>query len=86
MVDEAMALFDDEQERKRREEDAKRNVPDDDGFITVTRKGRKTNNDGAGGSVMAISKEEAEKLKPKKDGLVDFYRFQMRERKRNGKF
>lgn len=84
MVDTAMELFQDEEMQRKRALDESRNVPDEDGFVTVTRKGRKTNQDAKGGSVLALKKEDAESLKPKEHGLVDFYRFQQRERKRNG--
>ena len=69
----------------RREALAKRNVPDADGFITVTRAwGRRNiNTDGEGVSVSAVKASLVKDLKPKDHGLVDFYRFQMRESKRN---
>ncbi|KAJ3280214.1 Ribosomal RNA-processing protein 7 A, partial [Borealophlyctis nickersoniae] len=62
-----------------------RNVPDEDGFVLVTRaRGRRnTNADASGATVTAARPEEVKKLKPKKKELVDFYRFQMRESKRN---
>ncbi|KAJ3306166.1 hypothetical protein HDV03_000400 [Kappamyces sp. JEL0829] len=81
-VDEAMAIFDSDEKKERERREALRNMPDEDGFVTVSRHGKKTNLDGTGGSVMALRKEDAEQLKPKDKGLVDFYRFQMRERKR----
>ncbi|KAJ3268401.1 Ribosomal RNA-processing protein 7 [Terramyces sp. JEL0728] len=82
-VDEAMLLFEDlERIEKQRKLDS-RNVTDEDGFVLVTRQGRKNNIDGKGGSQATITKQEAEKLKPKNHALQDFYRFQMRERKRN---
>lgn len=52
----------------------KRQVPDEEGFVTVTR-----------GSKGGIRREEADELaaKQKKDrGLQNFYRFQMRERRK----
>lgn len=79
-----MELFDDEERSARELKDSIRNVPDEDGFVTVSRKGRKTNSDIKGGSVSALRKEDADKLKPKEQGFVDFYRFQMREKKRDG--
>lgn len=57
-----------------------RNEPDDDGFVTVTR----------GGRVAPASRNEAEEAKTrmldreskKKDEMKDFYRFQLRERRK----
>lgn len=69
-------------ERKiREEEEAKRNMPDEDGFVTVMRRGKKGNSDG-NVTVHALRVEEASKLKPREVGQVDFYRFQAREAKR----
>ena len=83
-VDAAMALFTEVEERERREKESKYNMPDEEGFVEVTRgKGRRPNNDGHGASVMAVRAEEAQALKPKDQGLVDFYRFQKRELKRD---
>jgi ribosomal RNA-processing protein 7 len=83
-VDEAMELFDDEERKARLEQQRRENMVDEDGFVVVSRSKRKANMDGSGTTMHSITKEEAEKLKPKKKGLVDFYRFQMREQKRNG--
>jgi hypothetical protein len=58
----------------------KRNQPDEDGFVLV--QGGKTNKDGQGASVAAFKADQAKN--PKKRGLVDFYRFQVREAKRTG--
>lgn len=80
-----MELFESEERKAREERERMRNVPDEDGFVTVVRSGKKTNNDGQGGSVLALKREDAEKLKPKEKKLLDFYRFQIRERKRDGK-
>lgn len=61
-----------------------RNMPDKDGFVTVTRRGRRnTNKDGAGAIVSAIDPRELKNIKPKEQKLVDFYRFQKREAKKN---
>ncbi|KAI8913655.1 ribosomal RNA-processing protein 7-domain-containing protein [Gorgonomyces haynaldii] len=81
-IDSAMIQFDEMQERERKEQELKRNMPDEDGFITVTR-GKRVQRDGDV-AVQALSKQEAQQLKPKENKLVDFYRFQMRESKRNG--
>lgn len=65
---------------------ARRNVPDEDGFVLVTRGGRRGMNYGVGGaSVAAARPSEIGKLTVKKKELQNFYRFQIREKKRNGK-
>ncbi|KAI8898225.1 ribosomal RNA-processing protein 7-domain-containing protein [Globomyces pollinis-pini] len=84
-VDEAMELFD-EAEKLRKIELENRQLIDEDGFVLVTKKGKKNNMDGEGSTMGTLSKEDAEKLKPKEKRVVDFYRFQMREKKKNGKF
>jgi len=50
-------------------------MPDEDGFVTVTRGSK-------GGTRMDQAKELAEKQKEKNKGLADFYRFQMREKRK----
>ncbi|KAL2919201.1 hypothetical protein HK105_201476 [Polyrhizophydium stewartii] len=84
-VDHAMALFEDAEERARRELESRHNVPDEDGFVLVTRGAGRRNmhSDGHGASVGVARADEAKSLKPKEKGLVDFYRFQKRENKRN---
>eukprot|EP00842_Homolaphlyctis_polyrhiza_P006542 jgi/Hompol1/688/HPOL_000809-RA len=83
-VDQAMSMFDDAQDRAKQELLRQHNMPDEDGFVTVTRVGRKNISvDAQGASVTALSAEAAKQLKPKNKGLVDFYRFQRREEKRN---
>ena len=60
-----------------------RNLPDKDGFVTVTRKGRRnTNKDESGAIISAIDPRELKNVKPKEKVLVDFYRFQKRESKK----
>ena len=82
-VDTEMAVFTENERLEKEEVERIRNMPDADGFVKVTRgKGRRTNTDGNGASVMPLSTEDALNLKPKDHGLVDFYRFQMRESKR----
>ena len=79
-VDAFMETFGRAEEKRAREAKRARNVPDEDGFITVTR----------GGRVGPAKKEEAEvkkmeaeeKEKAKRDSMGDFYRFQMRERRK----
>ncbi|KAH6562005.1 hypothetical protein BASA50_004735 [Batrachochytrium salamandrivorans] len=85
-VDQAMSLFENSEEQTKRELESQHNVPDADGFILVTRGHGRRNTTGAGGNgatVTAARAEEAKALKPKNLGLVDFYRFQKREGKRN---
>ncbi|KAJ3020233.1 Ribosomal RNA-processing protein 7 A [Thoreauomyces humboldtii] len=84
-TDTTLVAFEDAEREARLAIEDQRNVPDEDGFVTVVRgRGRKnTNMDGQGASVSAARPEDLKKLKPKKKELVDFYRFQMRETKRN---
>jgi ribosomal RNA-processing protein 7 len=83
-VDEAMELFEDEERLKRLEAQKMENQVDEDGFVLVTKSKKRANVDGSGAAMHSITKEEALKLKPKETVLVDFYRFQMREKKRTG--
>jgi ribosomal RNA-processing protein 7 len=85
LVNQELLEFEEMEESMRQEALSKRNMPDADGFVTVTRaRGRRnTNKDGSGGSATAVSVEQAKDLKPKEHALMDFYRFQMRENKRN---
>ncbi|EXJ83284.1 hypothetical protein A1O1_06903 [Capronia coronata CBS 617.96] len=63
------------EEARSRETARKRQAPDEDGFVTVTR--------GSRGSVRAEeAKEIAEKHKEKSKSLEDFYRFQMRNKRK----
>ncbi|KAJ9632964.1 uncharacterized protein PV06_07952 [Exophiala oligosperma] len=63
------------EEARSRENARKRQEPDEDGFITVTRASR--------GAVRSDeAKELAERQKEKNKGLEDFYRFQMREKRK----
>ena len=75
-----MELFDEKEMQRKHELEQKYNQPDEHGFVTVVRKGRKNNSDGLGCNVAAFS-GTVEKKETK--GLVDFYRFQMREKKRD---
>ena len=85
-VNEYMKEFEDEERERKRAELAKRNVPDADGFVTVTRaRGRRnTNKDANGATVTAARPDELKELKPKKKELTNFYRFQVRESKKQG--
>ena len=74
-VDGYMTAYGKMEEAKSREHAKRRQVPDEDGFVTVTR-----------GSKGGIRKEEALELADKqktKPGVEDFYRFQMRERRKD---
>jgi len=54
----------------------RRQTPDAEGFITVTRGARN------GPAKQEAVQEQANKLKERQKGLDDFYRFQMRERRK----
>ncbi|KAJ3036553.1 Ribosomal RNA-processing protein 7 A [Rhizophlyctis rosea] len=84
-VNTSLAAFESAEEQARLAAARRHNVPDEDGFVLVTRsRGRRNvNTDASGASVTAARPEEIKKLKPKKLEVVDFYRFQMRESKRN---
>lgn len=77
-VDSYMSAYGRWEEARSREEAKKRQQPDEDGFITVTK--------GARGGV--VRKEDAKELgekqkeKEKENGIENFYRFQMRERRK----
>ncbi|KAG0008563.1 Ribosomal RNA-processing protein 7 [Entomortierella chlamydospora] len=62
---------------------ARLNAMDDDGFTLVTRAGNKGYNTDGVIKVQAIKAEDVKNIKPKKKELQDFYRFQMREAKRD---
>jgi ribosomal RNA-processing protein 7 len=84
-INQELLDFEELELKMKKEALAKRNLPDEDGFVTVTRaRGRRnTNRDGHGAVVSAVNPALVKDLKPKEKGLVDFYRFQMRENKRN---
>lgn len=77
-VDEYMTLFGRMEEARSRDEGRKRQQPDEDGFVTVTK--------GARGGVVRTEEArelgEKEKAKAKQGGIENFYRFQMRERRK----
>ncbi|KAI9258510.1 SSU rRNA processing protein [Sporodiniella umbellata] len=82
-VDTFMVKFKEDEYKKERETLERMNQMDDDGFTVVVR--HKKNKTTAGDiSVSAISAEMAETMraKPKKE-LINFYRFQTREKKLN---
>ena len=75
-VDSYMSAYGRMEEARSRAEAKRREVPDEDGFVTVTR--------GARGGVIRSedSKGLLEKQNAKSKGVEDFYRFQMRERRK----
>jgi len=79
-VDAFMTRFNEKEEERARAEKRKRNVPDEDGFVTVTRGGRvgPARKEGA----EAKRREMEEKERKKREEMGDFYRFQMRERRK----
>ncbi|CEP14267.1 hypothetical protein [Parasitella parasitica] len=85
-VDSFMKKFKDDEYQKEREKLERMNQMDDDGFTVVVRHKKAKATDGTI-HVASISAEAAEaqrehQLKKKKE-LVNFYRFQMREKKQN---
>lgn len=79
-VDEFMTSFNANEEEKARREKRMRNVPDEDGFVTVMKGGRT-------GPARKAEAEEKQRIleereKKKREGMGDFYRFQMRERRK----
>jgi ribosomal RNA-processing protein 7 len=69
------------EERRKRE----RVVVDEDGFVLVTRKGKRGRNEEGGATVSTVTAAAAERAGKTRRSLtkVDFYRFQQREAKRN---
>nr|CAG8463223.1 6536_t:CDS:10 [Entrophospora candida] len=82
-IDDFMLNFEKTEQKKRKELEERLNKPDEDGFITVTRVGKRSVNTDGKISVTAIKPEDVKNLKPKNKELDDFYRFQLRETKRN---
>lgn len=77
-VDEYMAAFNAKEEAKAKQLAQQRSEPDADGFITVTRGGR------SGPAREEDTKLKEEELKQRQKNMVkdDFYRFQVREKKK----
>jgi hypothetical protein len=75
-VDSYMSSYLKMEEARTRADARKRQMPDEEGFVTVTK--------GARGGVVRTedAKELGEKQQAKNKGLDDFYRFQMRERRK----
>jgi ribosomal RNA-processing protein 7 len=80
-VDAFMTSFNNREEEKARAEKRARNVPDEDGFVTVTRGGRTGPARKEDAELKRVEMEEREKRK--RDSMGDFYRFQMRERRKS---
>ncbi|KAF2218860.1 ribosomal RNA-processing protein 7-domain-containing protein [Elsinoe ampelina] len=76
-VDEYMSAYNEAEEAKKREEKKRRQVPDADGFVTVTRGGR------SGVANEEEAKKGLEKSKKRMEGLEGFYRWQVREKRRD---
>ncbi|CAD0111836.1 unnamed protein product [Aureobasidium uvarum] len=75
-VDAYMTAFADQEASRARALARQRAEPDEDGFVTVTRGGR------MGPARQEEAQEKAEKQKEKQKGKEDFYRFQMREKRK----
>ncbi|GAQ80219.1 ribosomal RNA-processing protein 7 [Klebsormidium nitens] len=87
-IDQWMAEFDVREEQARREREAK--AAEDDGWTLVVGKaGRKKNTDAEGTAVGAVAPEvaaraaEEQARKKNKGQVLDFYRFQERDRRRS---
>ncbi|KUJ18046.1 uncharacterized protein LY89DRAFT_35984 [Mollisia scopiformis] len=79
-IDTFMSAFNDREESRKREERKGRQVPDEDGFVTVMRGGR---TGPARAEEVERKRAEMEERERKKRGeMGDFYRFQMRERRK----
>lgn len=81
-VDTRMEEYDERRKEEERRANAARNVPDEDGFITVQRRGRHSLTDGvvhvkAGSATKALAVEAAATATAKQQGLNDFYKFQL---------
>ena len=84
-VDDYMEKFERSEYEAQQAALARHNVMDEDGFTLVTRAGSKGQNSDGVISITAAKAEDVKDLKPKKKELQDFYRFQMREAKRDSK-
>ncbi|KAJ2721511.1 hypothetical protein GGI07_003911 [Coemansia sp. Benny D115] len=84
-VDSYMAAFEEAQYERERMLTQQQNVPDEDGFITVVRRGRNTKNSDGANAVLAASTDEAREAGERKKEVLfgNMYRFQVRERKRD---
>ncbi|KAJ1819839.1 hypothetical protein LPJ56_003565 [Coemansia sp. RSA 2599] len=84
-VDSCMAKFQEAQYERDRMLAQKQNVPDEDGFVTVVRRGRNTRNSDGKNAVVAATVDEAREAASRKKEVLfgNMYRFQVRERKRD---
>ncbi|KAG0053146.1 Ribosomal RNA-processing protein 7 [Gryganskiella cystojenkinii] len=82
-VDDYMEKFERSEYEAQQAALARHNVMDEDGFTLVTRAGSKGHNSDGVITIQAAKADEVKNLKPKKKELQDFYRFQMREAKRD---
>ncbi|CAO3569166.1 unnamed protein product [Mortierella alpina] len=82
-VDDYMEKFERSEYEAQQAALARHNVMDEDGFTLVTRAGKGGHNTDGVITVTAAKAEDVKNLKPKKKELQDFYRFQMREAKRD---
>jgi ribosomal RNA-processing protein 7 len=79
-VDAFMTAWNHNEEEKARLAKRQRNVPDEDGFVTVTKGGR--TGPARREEVERKQAELEEKERRKREEMGDFYRFQMRERRK----
>ncbi|KAJ1969614.1 hypothetical protein IWQ62_000504 [Dispira parvispora] len=83
-ADEFMDKFYDIEKQRRQALAELRSAPDEDGFVTVTRrKGRSTVSVAGNISAPVVGFSDAQTLKPKNHQVLDFYSFQTRQAKRN---
>jgi ribosomal RNA-processing protein 7 len=80
-----MQKFKADEYEKERQELERMNQMDDDGFTVVVRHKKQNNTDGSI-NVSAVSSDmaEAQRHKSNKKELLNFYRFQMRDKKQKG--
>ncbi|EHK99940.1 putative Ribosomal RNA-processing protein 7 [Glarea lozoyensis 74030] len=81
-VDAYMTVFNSKEEQKKREDARKRNMPDEDGFVTVTRGGRTGPARREDVEEKRIEMEAREEKKRKELEGKGFYRFQVREKRK----
>ncbi|KAF9973792.1 Ribosomal RNA-processing protein 7 [Actinomortierella ambigua] len=82
-VDDYMDKFERSEYQAQQAALARVNMVDEDGFTLVTSAGKKGSNTDGVITVQAARAEDVKNIKPKKKELQDFYRFQMREAKRD---
>jgi ribosomal RNA-processing protein 7 len=83
-ADAYMEEFDREAEEEIRERQRKANEPDEDGFVTVSYKKRRGGGSSLGGGAIIPEGRTSKRPRKKKEmELTNFYRFQVREAKRD---